>query len=217
VLPILVSFVDILVLQRGRLGAIGRGHFAQTDATLASVQRRAHVDHRWVITCLLHLRQPTRYHRFLGVLHHYPVHHCLCCLTRIGHVVSVALSLGISSVLSLLAAGALALSLVIPGPTNHSRPISRSLGKSLRHVSQFLVSFFLFAPAAVNLALIFAWRNTRSEFSLRGRCHWNLDVVWTGVGGQCPVHAPAWGVWLAAAISRFVLTVAILVRDMPPE
>jgi hypothetical protein len=130
---------------------------------------------------------------------------------------SVALSLGISSVLSLLAAGALALSLVIPGPTNHSRPISRSLGKSLRHVSQFLVSFFLFAPAAVNLALIFAWRNTRSEFSLRGRCHWNLDVVWTGVGGQCAVHAPAWGVWLAAAISRLVLTVAILVRDTPLE
>ena len=129
---------------------------------------------------------------------------------------AVALSLGISSVLSLLVAGALALSLLIPRPTNHFRPISRSLGKSLRHVAQFLVSFFLFVPAAVNLALIFAWRNTHSEFSLRGRCHWNLDVVWVGVGGQC-VHAPAWGVWLAAAISRFVLTVAILVRDLLSE
>ena len=128
----------------------------------------------------------------------------------------VALSLGISSLLSLLVAGVLALSLVIPRYTNHSRPISRRLGKSLRHVSQFLVSFFLFVPATVNLALIFAWRNTRSEFSLRGRCHWGLDVVWVGVGGQCALHAPAWGTWLAAAISRYVLTVAILVRDMPP-
>jgi hypothetical protein len=97
----------------------------------------------------------------------------------------VALSLGITSLLSLLVAGALALSLVIPRHTNHSRPISQSLGKSLRHASHVLVSFFLFVPAAVNFALIFAWRNTRTEFSLHGRCHWGLDVVWTGVGGQC--------------------------------
>jgi hypothetical protein len=130
---------------------------------------------------------------------------------------AVTLSLGISSLLSLLIAGALALSLVVPHRTTHSRLISRSLGKSLRHVCQFLASFFLFVPAAVNLALVFSWRNTGSEFSLRGRCHWDLDVVWVGVGGRCAPHAPAWGVWLAAAISRFVLTAAILVRDMPPE
>ena len=130
---------------------------------------------------------------------------------------SVALSLGISSALSLLVAGALALSLVVPNHTSPSRPISRSLGKSLRHVCQFLASFFLFAPAAVNLALVFSWRNTGSEFSLRGRCHWNPDVVWEGVGGQCTRHAPVWGVWLAAAISRLVLTAVILVRVIPPE
>ncbi len=130
---------------------------------------------------------------------------------------SVALSLGISSLISLLVAGALALSLVVPRHTTHSRPLSRSLGKTLRHVSQFLASFFLFVPAAVNLALVFSWRNTGSDLSLRGRCHWGLDVVWVGVGGQCTPHAPAWGVWLAAAVSRFMLTVAVLVRDMPPE
>lgn len=130
---------------------------------------------------------------------------------------SVALSLGISSALSLLVAGALALSLVVPNHTTHSRPNSGSLGKSLRHVCQFLASFFLFAPAAVNLALVFSWRNTGSEFSLRGRCHWNPDVVWEGVGGQCTRHAPVWGVWLAAAISRLVLTAVILVRVIPPE
>ncbi|KAH9068076.1 hypothetical protein EDB83DRAFT_681475 [Lactarius deliciosus] len=124
---------------------------------------------------------------------------------------SVALSLGISSLLSLLVAAALALSVVVPRHFTLSRPLSRSLGKSLRHVSQFLASFFLFVPAAVNLALVFSWRNTGSEISLRGRCHWGLDVVWVGVGGQCTPHAPAWGVWLAAAVSRFVLTTAILI------
>ncbi|KAH8988317.1 hypothetical protein EDB92DRAFT_1948005 [Lactarius akahatsu] len=124
---------------------------------------------------------------------------------------SVALSLGISSLLSLLVAAALALSVVVPRHFTLSRPLSRSLGKSLRHVSQFLASFFLFVPAAVNLALVFSWRNTGSELSLRGRCHWSLDVVWVGVGGQCTPHAPAWGVWLAAAVSRFVLTAAILI------
>ena len=128
---------------------------------------------------------------------------------------AVALSLGISSLLSLLVAGALALSLVVPH--HYSWPISRSLGKSLRHVFQVLASFLVFAPAAVNLALVFSWRNTGSPFSLRGRCHWGPDVVWVGVAGQCAPHAPAWGVWLAAVIARFVLTVAILVREMSPE
>lgn len=123
---------------------------------------------------------------------------------------SVALSLGISSLLSLLVAAGLALSLLVPHHTTHSPPFSRSLGKTLRHVSQFLASFFLFVPATVNLALVSSWRNTGSDLSLRGRCHWGLDVVWVGIGGQCTLHAPAWGVWLAAAISRFVLTAAVL-------
>ena len=52
-LPILVSFVEILVLQRGGQTLLGKG-LCSTDATLASVQRRAHVNHRWVITCLPH-------------------------------------------------------------------------------------------------------------------------------------------------------------------
>ncbi|KAI0292989.1 hypothetical protein B0F90DRAFT_1822484 [Multifurca ochricompacta] len=124
---------------------------------------------------------------------------------------SVALSLGISSLLSLLLATALALSLVFPYYTNHDRSGSRSLRKSICPISRFLTSFFLFAPAAVNLALVFAWKDTSSTLSLSGRCHWDLDVVWMGVGRQCTAHAPAWGVWLAAAISRLALTVTVLI------
>ncbi|KAF8266048.1 hypothetical protein EI94DRAFT_1702058 [Lactarius quietus] len=77
---------------------------------------------------------------------------------------------------------------------------------------RYIIAYVVYSDRTpVNLALIFAWRSTRSEFSLRGRCHWDLDVVWVGVGGQCALHAPVWGVWLAAAVSRFVLTVIILI------
>ncbi|KAH9964838.1 hypothetical protein BC827DRAFT_891480 [Russula dissimulans] len=47
--------------------------------------------------------------------------------------------------------------------------------------------------------------------SLPDRCHWNLDVVWVGVGSQCGTHAPAFGVWLTAAIVRLALTAIFLV------
>jgi hypothetical protein len=66
----------------------------------------------------------------------------------------------------------------------------------------------------VNFVLVFVWRNTGSDLSLLGRCHWDFDVVWAGVGGQCTTHSPVWGVWLTAAILRLALTVAVLVSDM---
>lgn len=53
VLPTLVSFVEILVFQRGGQTLLGKG-LCSANATLASVQRRAHVNHRWVITCRPH-------------------------------------------------------------------------------------------------------------------------------------------------------------------
>ncbi|KAI0263181.1 hypothetical protein BC834DRAFT_971467 [Gloeopeniophorella convolvens] len=124
---------------------------------------------------------------------------------------SVALALGISSVLSFFVAAALALSILFPSHVTHDHPRLRSLGKALRHTSQYLTSFFLFAPAAINLALVFVWRDTGSDLSLRGRCHWDLDVTWVGVGGQCGAHSPVFGVWLAAAVSRLVLTTGFLV------
>ncbi|KAH9964835.1 hypothetical protein BC827DRAFT_891147 [Russula dissimulans] len=120
---------------------------------------------------------------------------------------SVALSLGICSLLSLIFVVALALSFVLPYQVSRRR---RFLGK-FSYPLQFLVSFFLFAPTVVNLVLVIVWRHARSSLSLRGRCHWNLDVVWVGVGGQCGTHAPAFGVWLTAAIVRLALTVVVLV------
>ncbi len=77
---------------------------------------------------------------------------------------------------------------------------------------QFFVSFFLIAPAIVNLVFVLVWRHAKSSLSLRGRCHWGIDVVWIGVGGQCASGAPVFGVWLTAAILRLVLTTVVLVR-----
>ncbi|KAF8486830.1 hypothetical protein DFH94DRAFT_687302 [Russula ochroleuca] len=121
---------------------------------------------------------------------------------------SAALPLGISSSLSLLFVIALAVSFVLP----YLRcPQSRSQSISLHHALLFLLSFFLIAPAVVNLVLVCVWRHVGSDLSLRGRCHWDVDAVWGGVGGQCVPHAPAWGVWLTAAILRLALTVTALV------
>ncbi|KAI9452260.1 hypothetical protein F5148DRAFT_515455 [Russula earlei] len=124
---------------------------------------------------------------------------------------AIALSLGICSLLSLLFLVALALSFVLPyydTPRHRQSPFQ---GKLYHHASRFLASFFLFAPAVVNLVFVLVWRHVRSTLSLRGRCHWSLDVVWEGVGGQCVPHAPAFGVWLTAAIVRLTLTAAGLV------
>src|SRR5579863_8678416 len=122
---------------------------------------------------------------------------------------AAALSLGITSSLSFLFAVALALSFVLSCRVTRHRPRLRLLDRVLL----FLVSFCLFAPTVVNLVLVLVWRHAGSNsLSLRGRCHWNLDVVWVGVGGQCAGHAPAFWVWLTAAILRVVLTVCVLVR-----
>ena len=103
------------------------------------------------------------------------------------------------------------MSFILPCHVTQRRPLLLSQRIFPRHALHFLVSFFLFTPAVVNLVLVFVWRHAGSGLSLRGRCHWNLDVVWVGMGGQCVPDAPAWGVWLAAAISRLILTAIVLV------
>ena len=125
---------------------------------------------------------------------------------------SIALSLGIASSLSLLFVATLVLSFALSCRVTHHRPRLRSLHRSFHYVLQFLVSFFLIAPAIVNLVFVLVWRHATSSLSLRGRCHWGIDVVWIGVGGQCASGAPVFGVWLTAAILRLVLTTVVLVR-----
>jgi len=126
---------------------------------------------------------------------------------------SAALPLGISSLLAALFVIALAMWFILPYQIIGRRPHLRY--QSLpHHVLLFLHSFFLFAPTVVNLVLVCVWRNVGSGLSLRGRCHWSPDAIWVGVGGQCVPHAPAWGIWLTAAILRLIITAIVLVRHL---
>ncbi|KAI0028581.1 hypothetical protein K488DRAFT_73669, partial [Vararia minispora EC-137] len=113
---------------------------------------------------------------------------------------AVSLALAISTLASL------ALLLALSSP----RPRAPSLFPSRLAAPRLLASSFLFAPACTNLALVIAWRNAHDpQLSLSGRCHWDLDASWVGVGGQCDA-GPAWGVWLAAALARLCSTATAL-------
>ncbi|KAL7278722.1 hypothetical protein ACG7TL_007725 [Trametes sanguinea] len=75
-------------------------------------------------------------------------------------------------------------------------------------------SFCVLAPAIVNFVLVFVWRNPADTLnSLRGRCHWDIDVVWSGLGGQCD-PSPAWGYWLAGSLVRLIFTALIIVSAL---
>ena len=56
------------------------------------------------------------------------------------------------------------------------------------------------------------WRTSNDpQTTLRGRCSWDIDVVWSGVGFVCD-RSPSFASWLGGAISRFCITGLVLVR-----
>ncbi|KAI0742883.1 hypothetical protein C8Q80DRAFT_1221257 [Daedaleopsis nitida] len=87
----------------------------------------------------------------------------------------------------------------------------RSKHVLLQGFLRYSSSLCLLAPSVVNLVLVFLWRApSNGDNSISGRCHWDIDVVWTGLGGQCS-NSPAWGFWLAGSIVRLLITAAILI------
>ncbi|OJT11186.1 hypothetical protein TRAPUB_12293 [Trametes pubescens] len=87
----------------------------------------------------------------------------------------------------------------------------RSTHVLLQDFLNYSSSLCLFAPAVVNFVLVFLWRDASDTVnSLRGRCHWDIDVVWSGIGGQCD-SSPAWGYWFAGALIRLLVTAVILI------
>ncbi|KAI0369331.1 hypothetical protein BV20DRAFT_1079338 [Pilatotrama ljubarskyi] len=87
----------------------------------------------------------------------------------------------------------------------------RSTHVLLQDFLNYSSSLCLLAPAVVNFVLVFLWRDPSDTLnSLRGRCHWDIDVVWSGLGGQCD-HSPAWGTWLAGSLARLVLTAVFII------
>ena len=93
----------------------------------------------------------------------------------------------------------------------------RSKHALLQCFLRYSSSILLVGPAVVNFILVFLWRNASDILeSLKGRCHWDIDVVWTGFGGVC-TDAPAWGFWLAGSLIRLLLTVALVVSYPNPS
>jgi len=86
-------------------------------------------------------------------------------------------------------------------------------------VLPYLASFLLVAPAVVNIILVVLWRGSSDpQTTLRGRCGWDIDVVWSGVGLVCD-RSPSFASWLGGAVSRLCITILVLVRPpklMPP-
>ena len=81
----------------------------------------------------------------------------------------------------------------------------------------YLSSLCIFAIALINAILVPIWRyGTPSEpfsvaHSLQGRCKWDVDVIWTGTGNQCRRDPAPYGAFVAAAVTRTVLTAGLLV------
>jgi hypothetical protein len=121
----------------------------------------------------------------------------------------VSLALGTSATLAIaLLLSATILSLFEPYLL-HCYP-NRSLLLFIRTMLHYLSSFFLFAPAAVNYVLAFMWRTSPDpEVTLKGRCHLDVDVVWSVTRITC--RPLPWSAWLALSIVRALITLAIIV------
>ena len=100
---------------------------------------------------------------------------------------------------------------------------SRTLGWDITRRSPYITvqsllgystSLSVLGPAVTNFVLVFLWRNASDTAdSLRGRCSWDIDVTWSGTGGQCTAgHAKDWGLWLGGAVFRLLFTFTAVVR-----
>ena len=97
-----------------------------------------------------------------------------------------------------------------------STRISHKNLHTTREILRYLASFFVLAPAVVSFALVFVLRGAQDpDLHFVGRCHWDIDVVWSASRSRCGNAAPGWGVWLAAAIVRLIATLIIIVRIYP--
>ncbi|KIP03030.1 hypothetical protein PHLGIDRAFT_130393 [Phlebiopsis gigantea 11061_1 CR5-6] len=79
----------------------------------------------------------------------------------------------------------------------------------------YMASFLLLGPAVVNVVFIALWRDSSDPgLSIHGRCHWDIDVLWTGTGFECDVNdAVPWGSWLAGSVIRLFLTAGVIIAS----
>lgn len=124
-----------------------------------------------------------------------------------------ALVLGASTTLSLALVGASILFNVLL-PPDIDFPISSGIINIIqRIVLPYFASWFILAPSIVNFVLVFVWKHSSDpQKTLQGRCSWDIDVVWSGIGMRCraPGSSPGWPPWLIGAFFRLVFTFCVL-------
>jgi hypothetical protein len=124
----------------------------------------------------------------------------------------ISLCLGASTILC-VAILVSSLLLAVLNPCTHDNP-SSIIEYTRGVILPYLASFLLLAPAVVNLIFVIAWRASNDpQTTLRGRCHWDIDVIWSGVGLVCD-RSPSFVSWLGGAISRLCITSVALVRPL---
>lgn len=90
---------------------------------------------------------------------------------------------------------------------------SRSSYTRIQALLTYTASLLILGPAIVNVIFVAVWRHSSDPgLSVQGRCHWDIDVLWTGTGFECDVnHAVSWGAWLAGSVVRLIFTAVVLV------
>jgi hypothetical protein len=87
--------------------------------------------------------------------------------------------------------------------------------KSLSYVHstlQYPPSLCFLFPAITNFVLLVVWKNTPTvDLSFQHRCKIDVDLLWTITHSRCDTISQPWGVWIALAILRIILSLLIIV------
>jgi len=88
--------------------------------------------------------------------------------------------------------------------------------RNVVHSLAYLSSALVLGLTIINLVLVNIWwaPHNSAQFgrSIQGRCHWDLDVVWSGTGMACAQDgATPFGDWLGAAIVRSVISAVFVI------
>jgi len=79
----------------------------------------------------------------------------------------------------------------------------------------YFSSLCLLGPAAVSLALVFAWKTSPNvQLNVQSRCRLDIDTIWSISSRPCFEHPQPWSNWVVLASVRLVLTLAVIVSRL---
>ena len=127
-----------------------------------------------------------------------------------------ALGMGIASAFTIVFFAS-EISMILQFPDNQFYRLRRSIVYFLTCLSSALV----IGLTIINLVLVNVWRRPSNpaqfDRSVQGRCHWDLDVVWSGTGMACADEEDkSFDAWLGAAITRSVASAVLMVLIVLP-